>query len=76
MEMLINLLIHNVQILALVINWLKPVSRLQKTVVCSLFEVWSGLLTSGDKADWLWLQLKPFGIKKPDQTGLSNTNHM
>ena len=46
MEMLINLLIHNVQILALVINWLKPVSRLQKNMVCSLFAVWSGLLTS------------------------------
>ena len=43
-------------------------------MVCGLFAVWSGLLTSGEKADWLWLQLKPFGIKKLDQTGLSNTS--
>ena len=44
-----------------------------KTTVCSLFVVQSGRLTSGEKADQLWLWLKPLGIKKPDQTGLSNT---
>ena len=41
--------------------------------MCGLFAVRSGLLTSGEKADRLRLRLKPFGIKKPDQTGLLNT---
>ena len=31
-------------------------------------------MTSRKKADRLRLRLKPLGIKKPDQTGLSNTN--
>ena len=44
-----------------------------KTAVCGLFVVWSGLLTSGERADRLRLWLKPLGIKKLDQTGLSNT---
>ena len=44
-----------------------------ETMVCGLFAVRSGLLTSGEKADRLQLQLRPFGIKKLDQTGLSNT---
>ncbi|EDR02884.1 uncharacterized protein LACBIDRAFT_308064 [Laccaria bicolor S238N-H82] len=51
----------------------KPVYRPQKTVVCGLFVVRSGLLTSGEKADRLRLRLTPLGIKKPDRTGLSNT---
>ncbi|EDR14521.1 uncharacterized protein LACBIDRAFT_305190 [Laccaria bicolor S238N-H82] len=46
-----------------------------KTAVCGLFAVWSGLLTSGEKADWLRLRLTPLGIKKPDRTRLSNTSH-
>ena len=46
----------------------------KKNMVCGLFVVWSSLLTSGEKADWLQLWLKPLGIKKLDQTGLSNTS--
>ena len=42
-------------------------------MVCSLFAVQSGLLTSGEKADQLQLQLNPLGIKKPDHTKLLNT---
>ena len=39
------------------------------------FVVLSSLLTSGEKADRLWLQLKPLGIKKLDQTRRLNTSN-
>jgi hypothetical protein len=36
-------------------------------MVCGLFGFW-------EKKDQLWLQFRPLSIKKPDRTGLSNTN--
>lgn len=45
-------------------------------MVCSLFVVQFGLLTSGKKADWLRLRFKPWGIKKLDRTILNTTWHL
>ena len=68
-KMFIMSVIHNFEMSAKrpVINQLELMLTITglkttKTVICSLFVVWSGLLTSEKNAD----QLEPLAITKPD----------
>jgi len=44
-------------------------------VVCSLFVVWSGNFDFWEKGRPVMVTVKALGVKKPDQTRLSNTTH-